>query len=233
MILSGEVAAGEKLPSERELAKTMGVSRPVVHEGLLELEARGLITMKPRSGAVVNDYRVDGSLSMLSTLLSHNKGALAPSLLDSMFDMRLLFELETARLAAEHRTAEQLAALRAALKAEEEAVREDVATTTLLYFRFHHLIALASGNLLYPLLPNSFRRLYITITSLSFVDHEFLPLIYASHRSIAGAMEDKKPAAAADAMRDLITRGQDHLREVLEREELEVPGVESRRMGPH
>ena len=70
-ILSGEITAGQKLPSERELAETMGVSRPVVHEGLLELPARGLITMRPRAGAVVNDYRVDGSLAMLSTLLSH------------------------------------------------------------------------------------------------------------------------------------------------------------------
>ena len=37
LILSGKVKIGQKLPSERELALQLGVSRPVVHEGLVEL----------------------------------------------------------------------------------------------------------------------------------------------------------------------------------------------------
>lgn len=211
LILSGEIEAGQRLPSERELAEMMGVSRPVVHEGLLELKARGLITMKPRSGAVVNDYRVDGSLSMLSTLLSHYRGELAPALLDSMFDMRMLFEQETARLAAEHRTEDQLSALRTALEAEEGASPEDLPATTLLYFRFHHLIALASGNLFYPLLLNSFRQLYLTLTSRSFTDHEFLPQVHEGHRRILEAIEHRDGVEAALRMRALISRGRDHL----------------------
>lgn len=211
LILSGEITAGQKLPSERELAETMGVSRPVVHEGLLELAARGLITMRPRAGAVVNDYRVDGSLAMLSTLLSHYEGQLAPDLLDSMFHVRMLFELETARLAAEHRTPEHVAELTSLLTAEEHAPPQDVRATTLLYFRFHHLVALASGNLFYPLLLNSFRQLYLTITSRSFVDHSFLPHVRAGHRKIVAAIEQGDGPEAQDAMRELITNGRDHL----------------------
>ena len=64
LILSGEVSIGEKLPSERALAEKLGVSRPVVHEGLVELAARGLVTLKPRVGAEVNDYRRQGSLAL-------------------------------------------------------------------------------------------------------------------------------------------------------------------------
>lgn len=40
MILSGELKPGDKLPPERELADTMGISKTVVHEGIRELSRR-------------------------------------------------------------------------------------------------------------------------------------------------------------------------------------------------
>ena len=45
LILSGKFPIGQKLPSERELALQLGVSRPVVHEGLVDLAAKGLVSM--------------------------------------------------------------------------------------------------------------------------------------------------------------------------------------------
>ena len=78
LILSGKVSMGEKLPSERALALQLGVSRPVVHSGLVELAARGLVTLTPRVGAVVNDYRRQGSLALLNSLISYRRGALDP-----------------------------------------------------------------------------------------------------------------------------------------------------------
>ena len=50
LILSGKFGIGQKLPSERELALQLGVSRPVVHEGLVELSSRGLVTLTPPRG---------------------------------------------------------------------------------------------------------------------------------------------------------------------------------------
>ena len=50
LILSGKFPIGQKLPSERELALQLNVSRPVVHEGLVDLAAKGLVTMIPRVG---------------------------------------------------------------------------------------------------------------------------------------------------------------------------------------
>ena len=99
---------GQKLPSERALALQLGVSRPVVHEGLVELAARGLVTMKPRVGAVVSDYRRQGSLALLDSLISYRRGAVDQTLLDGLLSLRRLVESETARLAARNRTNDDL-----------------------------------------------------------------------------------------------------------------------------
>jgi len=106
LILSGTFPVGQKLPSERELALQLGVSRPVVHEGLLDLAAKGLVTLIPRVGTIVNDYRKEGSLSLLTSLVNYHQGDLEPELLTSLLEMRFLFEVETARLTALNRTKE-------------------------------------------------------------------------------------------------------------------------------
>ena len=116
LILSGKFPVGQKLPSERELALQLGVSRPIVHEGLVDLAAKGLITLIPRVGTIVNDFRKEGSLSLLTSLVNYHQGYLEPGLLVSLLDMRLLFEVETARLAAANRNQEQLDSIRALLQ---------------------------------------------------------------------------------------------------------------------
>lgn len=52
-IESGEFAVGTRLPSERELAQTMKVSRPSVREALIALEVEGLVEVRPGAGIFV------------------------------------------------------------------------------------------------------------------------------------------------------------------------------------
>ena len=54
-ILSGELAIGSRLPSERELAASMQVSRAVVNSGISEMEKKGFLVVKPRIGTFVED----------------------------------------------------------------------------------------------------------------------------------------------------------------------------------
>src|SRR5664280_3614244 len=152
LILSGQLAIGQRLPPEREIASQLGVSRPVVHEGLLELVARGLVTIRPRHGAIVSDYRTEGSVTMLASLLVYQQGELDPSLVTGLIDMRLLFETETTRSAVKNRTDEQLVQLNLLIEREKAAPEDDVAEVTGLDFQFHHLVALASGNPVYAML---------------------------------------------------------------------------------
>jgi len=156
LILSGQVSAGQKLPSERALALQLGVSRPVVHEGLVELAARGLVTQRPRVGTIVNDYRRHGSLALLSSLINYREGDLDPFLLEALLDLRRLFETETARLAAINRSDDDVKDLYEIVSRESAADRRRCSVLVDVDFEFHHAIALASGNPIYAMLIKSF-----------------------------------------------------------------------------
>ena len=64
-ILSGQLEIGEKLPTEREISKEMGVSRQVVNSGMAELVRQGFLKVVPRHGSYVADYRTEGNMNTL------------------------------------------------------------------------------------------------------------------------------------------------------------------------
>jgi GntR family transcriptional repressor for pyruvate dehydrogenase complex len=211
LILSGTFAVGQKLPSERELALQLGVSRPVVHEGLVDLAVKGLITLIPRVGTIVNDYRKEGSLSLLTSLVNYHQGDLEPELLKSLLEMRLLFEVETARLAAMHRTRDQLKSFRKLLQEEEAVNHQDTEAICALDFDFHHLVALASGNHIYPLLLNSFKNCYLNLAGQFFCDAAVVPEVFAFHKAMVNALEDKDSENSAKIMKQMLNHGAEHL----------------------
>lgn len=215
LILSGDVSIGEKLPSERELALRLGVSRPVVHEGLLELATKGLVTIWPRRGTVINDFRKEGSLALLNSLVNY-QGGLDPSLLENLLDMRHLFEAEIVRLAAGHGTPNQIDALGAIVSSEEKTL-EDPAAFSELDFEFHHALAMASGNDLYPLLLNSFRQIYHHLAGQFYTVDGVTSTVLAFHREILAAIRDRDAAAAGDAMGRMLDHGRRLLGEVIEK----------------
>ena len=55
LILRGILRPGERLPSERELAERLGVSRPSLRDAVSELQERNLLTSKANSGIFVAD----------------------------------------------------------------------------------------------------------------------------------------------------------------------------------
>jgi DNA-binding FadR family transcriptional regulator len=212
LILSGQIAVGQKLPSERELALQLGVSRPVVHEGLVLLAAKGLVTMVPRVGTVVNDFRREGSLALLTSLVQYQQGRIEPELLKSLLQMRLLFETEAARMAASARSEDQLAAFDALLAQEARTDPADVPFLSELDFQFHHLVSMASGNLVYPLLLNSFRGCYLNLASQFFNHPAVVSEVHAFHDQLAAAIASGDGQAAARIMREMLNHGALHLK---------------------
>src|SRR5512137_1014663 len=64
-ILSGRLAAGSKLPGERDLARDLGTNRNTLREALRTLEALGLVRARQGDGVSVLDYRRTGELQVL------------------------------------------------------------------------------------------------------------------------------------------------------------------------
>lgn len=214
LILSGALEIGQRLPPERELAATLGVSRPVVHHALVDLQAKGLVNIVPRKGVYVADYHTHGSCALLSSLLSYSEGELAPSLMESMSQMRLLMETETARLAALHRTGEQMAAFETLLAQEGGVDREDVEALVALDFDFHRLVALASGNVMYTLIINSFEPVYKNLTRSFFTRHRgdgVLEVVFDYHERLVAALRDGESETAGTVMEKLLRHGARYL----------------------
>lgn len=213
MILSGEFSIAAKLPPERDLAKRLGVSRPVVHEALVELSTRGLVSISPRHGVAVNDYQKTGSLSLLDSLVSYREGTLEESLRSDLFAFRKLIEGETARLAAVNHSSTQGMEFQALLVQEAAVDCSDAKVLTEIDFSFHLLVARSSGNAVYPLILNSFKNAYTSYTRAFFLAHQCSPVVqqvFAYHRQLVEAIHLKRADEAGLIMIQMLTHGEEN-----------------------
>ena len=145
-ILSGELKSGEMLPPETELARQFDVSRTTLREALRVLTSQRLITKVPgaRGGNIVQsvDYQSLGAVVMESV---DNLLALGTIHFDELADMRQLLEVPSVRLAAAHRSSDDLRDIQAVVDKQKTA-RVDDREIPELDRQFHTLIARASGN---------------------------------------------------------------------------------------
>jgi len=218
LILSGKLNIGEKLPSERDLAAKLGVSRPVVHEGLVELAASGLVTLKPRSGAVINDYRRTGSLAILSSMINYSSGSLNRDFLESLLEMRINLETEFARLAAMRRTKQHINELKEQIKHESEILGSTIQVIVDADFDFHHKIAIATGNVVYPLIINSFRPVYTNFTSQFFNGNPAqITEVFAFHSKLTDAIINGDAENSVLIMKAMLGHGESFLKKYLDK----------------
>ena len=155
MILSGELAVGEQLPPARELSLKMGVSRPVISAGLVELEKLGFVDVVPRQGVYVCDYRRKGSVETLVAIMRYHGGALRRNEVRSLLEVRDALECLCLRLVLEQVDLSALEALAPMLDAIRSAPNPEEAASRV--YDFHHELAVLSGNVLMPLLYHSFQ----------------------------------------------------------------------------
>jgi DNA-binding FadR family transcriptional regulator len=105
-VISGEYPPGQSLPSERELAEVLGVSRPAVREALQRLAQAGVVSVRQGDGTVVRDFRQFAGLDLLPRLLMPG-GELQLDVGRSILESRQRIGPIVASLAAE-RTSDEL-----------------------------------------------------------------------------------------------------------------------------
>lgn len=155
MILSGELALGQKLPAERELCRQMGVSRAVVNGGIAELSRQGFLEVLPRQGTYVTDYRRYGTMETLMAIMDYNGGTLGREEIRSILEVRWGLEQMALHRVIDYASDEDLERLGAFVdalgKLPTAAQAADIA------FRFHHEMTLMGGNHILPLIYTSFQ----------------------------------------------------------------------------
>ncbi len=161
MIVSGRLKPGDTLPSERELAEQMGVSRAVINGGLAELARMGFVAVTPRRGTVVADRRKSGSLDTLAAELVFSGGALSDGDRRSLVDLLKTLALVSVRGALGEGGSPQLDTLGDALIATTYAERADGMADAA--FAFLHALALAGKNSVLPLVWRSLQPLFCAL----------------------------------------------------------------------
>jgi DNA-binding FadR family transcriptional regulator len=114
-ILGGELAEGYVFPGEVDLAAKMGISRSALREAFRVLASKGMLESRPKTGTRVTPRR---QWSLLDPELLAWQFEAEPSrkFLRDLFELRLIVEPGAAALAAQRRSAAQVAKMKAALK---------------------------------------------------------------------------------------------------------------------
>ncbi len=157
MILSGELAAGTRLPPERELCDKMHVSRAVVNAGITELARQGFLEVRPRQGAYVADYRRNGNMDTLMAIMHCNGGVLGREEIRSILEVRWGLEQMAIARAIDNASDEALEHLGSYITALEAQPQPGFSQAAEIAFGFHHEMTLTGGNTILPLIYSSFK----------------------------------------------------------------------------
>ena len=213
LIFKGQLKPGEQLMTERELAQSLGVSRPTVREALNKLAAMGLLEHRQGQGTFVKSPADDASKNPLAAAVNGHDVSLR-----DLLEVRLGLECNAASLAARRATEEDLRELEKSVEqmiAEIRSGQEGLGSDADL--SFHMAIAYATRNVVQIHIMRSFYdMLFFGIRENLqhlYSDPSNLDRIIEQHQAIVDAIRRHDPDAASEAMRTHITYVIDFFRE--------------------
>jgi GntR family transcriptional repressor for pyruvate dehydrogenase complex len=196
-VLKGELHVGDQLPPERELCDQFGVSRTAVREAVKTLRQKGLLETYPGRGTFITNgtsQAVQHSFGLMVKLGRRQSS-------DDLVQVREMFEPEIAALAAAHATEDQLARMRQAVAAMDEALShaERFIEADL---DFHLALAEATQNNIIPILIDSIVDLLREHRKRIFFTPGGPQRGQLHHKRILNAVQQHDAAVARRAMRD-------------------------------
>ncbi len=200
LILRGILRPGERLPSERELAERLNVSRPSLREAIGELQDRGLLTSKAGSGVYVADVLGSAFSEALIELFSSHDEAVFDYLAFRR-DLEGIAAERAARLASE---TDLKVINQAYAKMEKADRRNDPAVEAELDAAFHMSIIEASNNVV---MLHMMRSIFDLLKQGVFYNRarifqQFITRdeLLSQHRAINEALQQRNPAGAREAV---------------------------------
>jgi len=150
-LLEAKFKPGDRLPSERDLALALNVSRNSLREAFRVLEILGLIEIIPGSGTYIKQVN-DTTILPLAMALSVENNSLQETM-----EVRIVLESYGAKMAAQKRSTEDLAQIQKALEEMQSSIINNMKNWLKADMRFHYLIVKSTNNSL-------LLRLYCTLT---------------------------------------------------------------------
>jgi GntR family transcriptional repressor for pyruvate dehydrogenase complex len=139
-LILNKLQPGDKLPSERELAETLQVSRSSIRDAIRGLELMGLVEPRQGAGTIVREISAESLVNPFANVLKHRK-----ELVGELLDFRKMLEPPLAARAAKNASSDEIEEMEEILRRQqvtlargEASIDEDA--------EFHYSIALASGN---------------------------------------------------------------------------------------
>ncbi|QQC91507.1 FadR/GntR family transcriptional regulator [Streptomyces alfalfae] len=195
-ISGGHWPVGTKLPGETTLAKELGVGRSTLREALRALAGAGLVRARQGAGVFVT----------ATEPVADWPARLRRAAVTDVYEVRMLVEVQAARLAALRRTDEDIAAMRAALDGRRAAAAEDDAAFVDADIALHAAIVAAARN---PVLDDLFaefmpalRQGLVDLLELTGLRGEEANHGDAAHAELVRAVEAKDAEGAARAAQD-------------------------------
>jgi GntR family transcriptional regulator, transcriptional repressor for pyruvate dehydrogenase complex len=185
---------GDKLPSERELAEMLQVSRSSIRDAIRGLELLGLVEPRQGAGTIVRERSADSVANPFANALKRRQ-----NLVTELLDFRKMLEPPLAARAATHASADEISEMEDILQRQEKAqghgpaIAEDA--------EFHYSIALASGNSVVLKVIDTLMDLLRDTREQSLQVEGRAEKSLAGHRRILSAIKRHDAEAAKAAMR--------------------------------
>jgi GntR family transcriptional repressor for pyruvate dehydrogenase complex len=202
-VLGGRYAAGDALPSERELATSFGVNRHAIREALRRLQQLGLVKVSQGGATRVRDWRATAGLDLAMALTQAGDVLPVPTLARDVMEMRAGIGADAARLCALRATPEARAAVAEAVEAYAAAV-PDLAAMGAADLAVWRRIIEGSGNIAYLLAYNSLTSGDLAVGHVPPHLRAAELLDVAAHRRLAALIGTGDTAGAERAARALL-----------------------------
>lgn len=199
LIQTGALRSGDKLPTEKEMAQEMSVSKTAVREAMSALESMGYTKSRVGEGTFVADITLDSLMLPVSIVLAQEKARE-----DDLLELRLILEVRSAELAAQRITPAQMQRLGRLLEAMRREV-EAGGTACDADVQFHKVLASGTGNSVFCRIYEMCQTVLVETISMVMNYPGQARMAYEKHLEIYNAVRNGDSLAAAEAMRRHLT----------------------------
>ncbi|KJS50549.1 FadR/GntR family transcriptional regulator [Desulfosporosinus sp. BICA1-9] len=195
LINNGSLKPGDRLPTERELAVELNVSRTAIREALRSLEIMGFIESKVGDGTYIKEITLSNVIDPFSSILFQDK-----KLMVELIEVRLLLETEIAKLAARRINADKAADIEKSLDLMKKEIDEGgigIKGDN----QFHNALATAAENIAMSKILNMCGDLLNSTREAALINMKDTRIGLKHHREIFEAVKAGDEEKAAELMK--------------------------------